>query len=214
MRIINYKVKDYYDYLSGVYGIDNDITFDRKEPFIIHGNEMNYNQNLDMLFFKQKMRHEPLYYKNGKHIYSGLFNNKHCFVLEVGYKQYIFELTRYLKKDDTLYFEPKLLTILDDRKKYTDSVISFIPLRYHYDYRNTISFRKEEVINNPIIGDTYIPSFINAETIWNDIYNYLISIKEKPFVDSRTNNQKIESFGFDVKTSFRNPVHNANAKKK
>ena len=214
MRIINYKVKDYYDYLSGVYGIDNDITFDRKEPFIIHGNEMNYNQNLDILFFKQKMNHEPLYYRTCKYIYSGNFNNKYCFVLEVGYKQYIFEVTRYLKKDDTLYFEPKLLAILDDRKKYTDAVISFIPLRYHYDYRNTISFRKEEVINNPIIGDTYIPAFINAETIWNDIYNYLISIKEKPFVDSRTNNQKIESFGFDVKTSFRNPVYNANAKKK
>ena len=106
MRIINYKVKDYYDYLSGIYGIDNDITFDRKEPFIIHSNEMNYNQNLDMLFFKQKMCHEPLYYRCGKHIYSGKFNNKYCFVLEVGYKQYIFEVTRYLKNDDTLYFEP------------------------------------------------------------------------------------------------------------
>ena len=68
-------------------------------------------------------------------------------------------------------------------------------------------------ISNPILSSTFIPSFIDAEEVYNAIYNYLISIREKPIIDNRNDTLKLESFGFDKKTSFRNPVYNANNKK-
>ena len=36
---------------------------------------------------------------------------------------------------------------------------------------------------------------------------------EKKIIDNRTDIEKLESLGFDKKSSFRNPVYNANKKK-
>ena len=51
---------------------------------------------------------------------------------------------------------------------------------------------------------TWIPSLISAEEVWNNITDYLLSIKEPEIVDNRNDVQHIESHGFDKKTSFRN----------
>ena len=57
---------------------------------------------------------------------------------------------------------------------------------------------------NPILDGTWIPSIIPAEEVWNNITDYLLSIKEPPIIDNRTDVQHLESHGFDKKTSFRN----------
>ena len=57
---------------------------------------------------------------------------------------------------------------------------------------------------NPIMDGTWIPSFIPAEEVWNNVSDYLLSIKETHIVDNRTDIQHLESHGFDKKTSFRN----------
>lgn len=57
---------------------------------------------------------------------------------------------------------------------------------------------------NPILEGTWIPSMIPATEVWNNITDYLLSIKEPPIVDNRTDIQHLESHGFDKKTSFRN----------
>lgn len=57
---------------------------------------------------------------------------------------------------------------------------------------------------NPILEGTWIPSLIPAEEVWNNISDYLLSIKEPPIIDNRTDVQHLESHGFDKKTSFRN----------
>ena len=57
---------------------------------------------------------------------------------------------------------------------------------------------------NPIFEGTWIPSIIPAEEIWNNVTDYLLSIKEPKIVDNRTDVQHLESHGFDKKTSFRN----------
>ena len=51
---------------------------------------------------------------------------------------------------------------------------------------------------------TWIPSFIPAEEVWNNITDYLLSIKEPEIIDNRTDVQHLESQGFDKKSSFRN----------
>ena len=57
---------------------------------------------------------------------------------------------------------------------------------------------------NPILDGTWIPSLIPAEEVWNNITDYLLSIKEPNIIDNRTDVQHLESHGFDKKTSFRN----------
>ena len=49
-----------------------------------------------------------------------------------------------------------------------------------------------------------IGGMISAETIWQNIYDYISASKDVKTTDSRTDVQKLESAGFDKKTSFRN----------
>ena len=59
-------------------------------------------------------------------------------------------------------------------------------------------------VENPILADTFIPKMIPPTDIWQALYEYLSSLRDKPFTDTRTDTQKLESAGFDRKTSFRN----------
>ena len=59
-------------------------------------------------------------------------------------------------------------------------------------------------VENPILAGTFIPGVIPPTDIWNALYEYLSSLRDKPFTDSRSDVQKLESAGFDKKTSFRN----------
>ena len=45
---------------------------------------------------------------------------------------------------------------------------------------------------------------LSPESVWTNVYNYLVATKDKPVQDRRTNTEKILSAGFDTKTSFRN----------
>lgn len=66
------------------------------------------------------------------------------------------------------------------------------------------SKRDNKLIGNVLLKDTCISGFIPAEDIYNQIYDYLIHIRESQVEDKRTDVQKLESKGFDKVTSFRN----------
>ena len=85
------------------------------------------------------------------------------------------------KKDDEFYDEVQ--------KK----IIGFVEFDNNGNYKE-----------NPILEGTWIPSFIPAEDVWNNITDYLLSIKEPEIIDNRTDVQHLESHGFDKKSSFRN----------
>lgn len=57
---------------------------------------------------------------------------------------------------------------------------------------------------NPILSGTFIPKLVPPTDIWLALYEYLSSLRDKPFSDTRSDIQKLESAGFDKKTSFRN----------
>ena len=59
-------------------------------------------------------------------------------------------------------------------------------------------------VENPILAGTFIPKMIPPTDIWHSLYEYISSLRDKPFTDTRTDTQKLESAGFDRKTSFRN----------
>lgn len=41
MKIID-RYKDYYDYLSGIYGIDELVIFDRRENFVLQNDSLEF----------------------------------------------------------------------------------------------------------------------------------------------------------------------------
>jgi hypothetical protein len=62
-------------------------------------------------------------------------------------------------------------------------------------------------LENPLLKDTPMPSFVSAEEVWRNLYEYLSSLKDKEIFDGRTDEEHIESAGMDKKASFRNLKH-------
>ena len=137
------------------------------------------------------------------------------FVLEVGYHHYYFEVERYIDDEDDTRIHLNY-GLVDKKDIEKDKKISYAPVclcpaeyhKYSWYYGGEDKFivtdeMKEQKINNPILYSTYIPKFIDAYEMWNNINEYISSLRDKEIVDTRTNEQHIESHGFDKKISFR-----------
>jgi hypothetical protein len=221
MKIINGGKKDYYDYLAGVYGIDEDIVYDRRDGEVIKRKETRINGMASFYFSetvlygdKEKEPRRVFVYdgKNAK-LVTRPAGEVYSFILEVGYLQLVFSVERFIEEGKT-----QLDVTLKKREKVQDKIINaplaIIPCEYKGWYMNpeqVVNVRKEQAIVNPVLAETWIPAYVCATEMYNEIYNYLISIREPKVEDSRNDVQKLESKGFDKTTSFRNPV---NKKKK
>lgn len=149
------------------------------------------------------------------------------FTIIIGSVAYMFNVYRVLQNQDDkeVKIVPKLMRkITFDRSKTKSKAPILIgELAYNsrqipwsawknederYQYISEIGYvaadRDGKYKENPILVDTWIPSMIPAEEVWNNITDYLLSIKEPNIVDNRTDVQHLESHGFDKKTSFRN----------
>lgn len=223
MKILSKRgEKDYYDYLQGILGMDEKVVYDRRGSKVISASEyyaFDFPYEYDLYFCKKPFKcDEP---KNSiKGWSSSKYNNRvdrgnkygyrdyveegsiyHLF-LEVGYHQFIFETERYLDKEGKLHVDTNMV---DHKEVKKDEKKSNAPLfigRLSFKYCDTID-RTYDGVDNPILTETWIPKFIPAQDIWNMLYEYISSLNDKEFVDSRTNDQHIESHGFDKKISFR-----------
>lgn len=141
-----------------------------------------------------------------------LAGNIFLMCLEVGFIQWYFEIERYIDEDGKLHVERRLIDKkrLSHDKKVSNSVISIIPCSRSYSgeirFEHDSTYTKSSIIEfeNPILKYTWIPNFIDAHEIYDAIYEYCSSKNDHEFVDTRTNDEHIESNGFDRKTSFRN----------
>ena len=213
--IILGKYKDYYDYIVGTYGRDEDIVFDRKDAVVLNSNQDNHNP----LWYKEELKWLPDIKKSTKKLFKWSIKNPYIDLtkphgrieyvgVEIGYKVYIFLVERYLDGSNDVQIEPRLIQISDVVKKASESPINIIPytdrLRGGFDF-NLVPTSPGRIIKNPILSNTWIPKFISAEDVYSNVYNYLISVKDKKIVDTRTEEQKAQSHGFN-KESFRNPI--------
>ena len=131
------------------------------------------------------------------------------FILEVGNTHYRFEIERWLdeKQPACLHVETTLLdTIKDVKQRYSSAPICIITCRAeYYWWHHEVRWKDTKGrIENPILANTFIPKLIPPDEIWQALYDYLSSLKDTPITDSRTDEQKLDSAGFDKKTSFRN----------
>ena len=259
MRIIDNK-KDYYDYLAGVLGIDDHITYDRRNSIRLVNNTANiinekYPMGYGNSFCTWKNGKNPDFensdsydWDNGHKTVGKIYRklglgyqpsktnefpdaynvSSNWFGLVIGSVEYVFLVYRVLQNetDTEVKIVPKLMRkfTFDRSRTQTKVPILIGELTYNrMDIPWKISCKRDDEFyeavakvgyikpdkdgnykENPILDGTWIPSLIPAEEVWNNITDYLLSIKEPPIIDNRTDIQHLESHGFDKKTSFRN----------
>jgi hypothetical protein len=216
MRILD-KHKDFYDYLAGIYGIDNTVFFDRRGSIKLNQNDLIKSFYVENDFYGWNNN----YSKTLLQVYT----NDLYAIIEAGYYQYLlraYNITRKKLGDlsscvYTYDGDIELVRVFSDNKHYNDSPINMYPVSvYNYslrknkelpknlNYSNDIRPHHKKVIKNPIFTDTRIPSILDAQTIYVNIFDYISSKADFDIVDTRDDVAKAVDHGFDKKTSFRN----------
>jgi hypothetical protein len=174
-------------------------------------------------------KYGPGYQPSKSNEFPDAYNvSSNFFGLVIGSVAYAFLVYRVLQNetDKEVKIVPKLMRkfVFDRSKTKSKAPILIGELTYnHLDIPWRIACKRDDEFydavakvgyispdkngdykENPIMDGTWIPSLIPAEEVWNNITDYLLSIKEPEIIDNRTDVQHLESHGFDKKTSFRN----------
>jgi hypothetical protein len=205
--IIVDRYKDYYDYLVGVRGRDEHVVFDRRSSVLLNPNDAEFASYFSSLRLPddkpKEMRH--IRDENDFRWIYRIAGKQYYFLLSIGYTRYMFFTERWLNKYGVL----EKTTHIARQWNYCKITIGHSILHISFsgdNYWLSPYDKKAKTIENPILKNTCIPSFISAEEIYDTLYNYLLATKEPPVIDNRNDIQKLESKGFDKKTSFRHPV--------
>ena len=131
MKIISGGKKDYYDYLVGIYGMDEDIVYDRRDCEVIR-DCLTTNYYL-MRFFTKFVCYDDAYKAERKQ-YNGkwetvMVGKFYSFILEIGFTKYVYEIERYLE-DGKVKIDYKLLNKFENQTKFVDAPIGIVPLRF------------------------------------------------------------------------------------
>lgn len=210
MKILS-PYKDYYDYLTGIYGEDPLIILDRR----------NHKQP-DWEFPSQNS-----YREYEIRSYTLWIGNYKIECLRYGYNFYygeaIFDIpiVEKLNKPVPYYMRHK---ITDDHMMYkntTNPKIGICEILKHPVKYKRPKFLPDDIVialgeydidylirNDhyyPILKNMSLNKFISPEELYQWIYEYISeqNSKREQHIDSRTDIQKIEGNGFDKKTSFR-----------
>jgi len=205
MRILS-KYKDYYDYLSGIYGEDPKLILDRRDfdnnTYRFLDNKIDY-----ITLFICGYRIEGVY-KNGNFYYGnnlleiskGIKENKKSKYWLVWSNKY-YEALYYIFPDGR--FEDYILgEIVEDKDKINEKYDCPILLQ------SSIGRRSDQINVEkwPILGDLGLASYIQPEKIYQWLVDWLSqreTDKEQQRDINLTDNQKIENKGFSNKRSFR-----------
>jgi len=211
MKILDNK-KDFYDYVVGEYGIDNLVVFDRREAVVIK-TDVEPEMYKDYLFSTIK-GDKDIYPKEEISYFFGSrrkvkMGTYYGFALKTGRHFYHFLIERHLIDDATVSIDIQLIKEEDNDILYPDLTLAILPYRVnqyppHRHFLHRSDIYKDQIINLPILKDTFIPKCVPAKDVFLNIYSYLSSKKEIKFEDKRNDIMKLESAGFDKIESFRN----------
>jgi len=219
MRIIDNK-KDYYDYLSGIYGEDPLAVYDRR------GSVTWPQYKGRFTVFHAETRFKQDSYIPPKYVSWRSSENQYFLCLEAGLKQFVIIVRRFLEKPSSraVTIERSILGVREVEKKHARSPLALFECEYSallwrddkpFDPRSVRYWSKrsgyfhhgltdEPMVENPILKDSFLVQMISADKIWQALYEYIMSLNDKEIIDDRPDTMKIQSAGFDLKTSFRN----------
>lgn len=223
MKIIS-KYKDYYDYLQGIWGVDEKLILDRTEFFV-----QPYTPSNGTLirFHICGYQVEGIFWK-GEYLY-GTELERFLELKDKPSKFYRKKIPNKFRQKDDRYYNFSIQT--DFSSKYVGYEILKSPVLFKEIPRKEIYYQskvqihdpndflecpiliengKEHKVNGisyakfPILEDYQFHKVFSAEKIWLMLTEYLG--REKVLVNNQTNSEKILSNGFDLKSSFRNPI--------
>ncbi len=225
MKILSKRgEKDYYDYISGIYGIDDTVVYDRRKSHRINDIIGDFGKNVmatdgvkRVISHYWRARSFRNYDKVKKRESGFTEGNIFHFIIDCGYYRYVFEGERYLKTPESKEVDIDYLLLNKFRIKRNKNNEN-VPIILYYGDKSNRSYLFNDKpepepsnfygsLENPLLKDTPMPSFVSAEEVWRNLYEYLSSLKDKEIFDGRTDEEHIESAGMDKKASFRNLKH-------
>lgn len=210
MKIIS-KFKDYYDYIVYQYGIDNNIVLDRR----------NYSDNslFDSFIFNKYVCDWTYYFiiEIGfvQYIFKQNYDydipnkNRFSFVkkIESGVNIFSVQCKRWCKEKMHRIYEKNCIN--SDMFNKPEAINFYVlPHSNIRDIKNIEKTSFDDFVNYARLWEAGIylakmAAFIPAQEAYDNIYNYLISLKEPKIEDNMSDVDKLISKGFDKKTSFR-----------
>lgn len=201
MKIIDNK-KDYYDYLSGIWGIDDKVVFDRRGSKMVEKDVRDIKKSPEEWgwYFVGEV-----YLKIGDWVYGFVRDSESGEIVKMD------KIISGWWKDRVEMDNPVEIEKFHFKKDMPDSVVGMLYRIYSGDGKSTmikgrygLGYHGEIKISNPILGQfDFIKKYIPAEEVWQKLYDYISKRNEKEIVDQRNDIEKLESAGFDKKTSFR-----------
>ncbi|MCH5327865.1 MAG: hypothetical protein J1E02_02495 [Coprobacter sp.] len=203
--------KDFYDYLTGIYGIDEKVVFDRRVFNVLKSSDSPLFSTIKRPEDREKVYWEYAFDEVENKHFDRPVGSFIYSLLEAGNHWYIFRTERYLDDYGKVHIDWCFIKkIVVDKKMHSgDTPLTLYPNLGIYGWRSDtpIFIKKHDLKNgiaNPIIKDTPITSFVKADDVYQGIYAYISSLNDIDYTDNRNDIQKLESAGFDKKTSFRN----------
>jgi len=186
MKIIS-KHKDYYDYLQGIYGIDNYKIYKRTNVI----KEEDFETEFDL---KDKKKRAKQHF-----FYSFAINNKKYQIIKT--VKGFFPVSKTILKE-LGYSKWRIEDIISSQGKSTD-------LNRKYRKPILISFNNEynsfEVNQNsdPFMKSFHFHKILTAHELYIEVETFLGWIKDNPPIENnQTDVEKILSNGFDKKNQF------------
>lgn len=208
MKIIS-KYKDYYDYLSGVWGEDPKLVLDRKGEFVVQstnplGCDMYvltfiiggimiqiYNNGKEFFFGKEIEQFDTTrrYGKNNYWTKDGLYR------VEIGYS------TGRTNQMYVVQGPKEGYEYLND--KYN------CPILYNKQSWHCPDITKEDFSTYPLLSSTPVTKYVDAVDVYRWIQEYLAKKVDQSQArqDNQTDIQRLENKGFDKRTSFRPKIN-------
>ena len=203
MKIIS-KYKDYYDYLSGVWGEDPKLVLERKGEFVV-GNSNHLGCDMYVLTFIIGGVMVQIYC-NGEDYFFGKdlkqFDNSNYWWKKEGH--YRVEIGYSNGRTNDMFIVDGIkegFSYLND--KYN------CPILYNKQSWHCSDITKEDFATYPLLSSTPVTKFVDAVDVYRWIQEYLAKKVDQSQArqDSQTDIQRLQNKGFDKKTSFRPKIN-------
>lgn len=213
------KHKDYYDYLQGIYGIDEKMIYDRRTDYLAKPNEFSEKEKDYIIYTLAICNRLFIIYKYGNKYYhtaEEILELDDLLTKDDDTKGILSVWARRRNKKDLIKNAENLYNSnnveIDVNKKVRQPVLIktrdgefSCPLtRELGGYYGKRVIKEDAYWSIPILSEYGVASVYPAEKIYQDISSFLGWLVDNPPIpNNQTNDEKILSHGFDLKQSFR-----------
>lgn len=198
MKIIA-KTKDYYDYLQGVYGVDDKIVYDRRGGEVAHGGNLDIlrvlinNVAYPMIRIGDRFKGTEEDFVKGSELIDIAISQKDRYSW---YDNPLKGTFRKLKNPRD-WFQRERKAKVSLNTEYREPVLIQWLSGWDWGGKNSIS--------KPLhLSDYDFGAVMSAHEVYIEISNFLSwCVDNPPIPDKQTDKEKVVSHGFDLKTSFR-----------